>query len=243
MALDFISVPKFPSVPALPGVPPLVRGAAVNLVSAINDGPLNIVSGLGLSALSSVLSAFLGPGASSLVYGVFSSDGTFVLKPDSILAFDYSNESRLPDYPIEQGSFETYNKVDTPYATHLRMVKGGTSYERAQFLLQLEYLRKSTELVTVLTPERPYVNANVLAYRYGRDRRQGVALVIADIAIQEVRQAPAAKFTSTAQPASEDTFSLGQVQSQAISAAKSALFGPVSTVLGSNGLPNVKGLL
>ncbi|VVD90492.1 hypothetical protein PCO31110_01593 [Pandoraea communis] len=243
MALDFISVPKFPSIPALPGVPPLARGAAVSVVSAINDGPLNIVSGLGLSALSSILSSLFGPGASSLVYGVFSSDGTSFLEPDSILAFDYTNESRLPDYPVEQGSFETYNKVDTPYITHLRMVKGGSSYERAQFLLQLEYLRKSTELVTVLTPERPYVNANVVAYRYGRDSRQGVALVIADVAIQEVRQAPAAQFTSTEEPASEDTFSLGQVQSQAVSAANSVLFGPVSTVLGANGLPNVRGLL
>ena len=46
--------------------------------------------------------------------------GTYALEPDSFVKFEYKKDNKIPNYPIEQGSFQTYNKVSLPYVVICR---------------------------------------------------------------------------------------------------------------------------
>src|ERR1035437_11025940 len=47
-----------------------------------------------------------------------------VIEPDSFLGFDYRNETNISTYPIEQGGFASYNKVNTPFDARVKISKG-----------------------------------------------------------------------------------------------------------------------
>ena len=41
--------------------------------------------------------------------------GNYALQPDSFIKFEYKEAHKIPNYPVEQGSFQSYNKVTLPY--------------------------------------------------------------------------------------------------------------------------------
>ena len=114
--------PQFPDVPQAPGVPPVRR-----------DGPLP-----GGEKQINSASALLASGKNQYPWGIYNQGGQRVLFPDNIVAFEYSSEYRVSDYPLEKGSFETYNKVEMPYSTRLMMSKGGDLASRTEFLKTLQ---------------------------------------------------------------------------------------------------------
>ena len=42
-------------------------------------------------------------------------DGEPVVDADSVVTFDYRQEWTVSDYPLEQGAFQSYDKVQTPF--------------------------------------------------------------------------------------------------------------------------------
>src|SRR5574337_124086 len=92
----------FPNVPNVAGVPALLRNVS-NIGMAVT-GALAVVAKYGS------LSNFLAP-----KWGIFRADNlTPVVIADSVVSVDYRNESRISDFPVELGSFGSYNKVATP---------------------------------------------------------------------------------------------------------------------------------
>lgn len=161
MPLPNIPVPQFPLVPALSGVPQLVR-------SALNFPP-NTVS-LGTGALQNQLAAAQ---QNVFPWGVFDSSGNQTLKPDSILNLDNRNEWKLSDYPVQVGSFASYNKVIVPYEVSLRFSKGGDLGQRAAFLKSIDDIAGDTNLYSIVTPERTYLDVNITRYEVTRRGAEG----------------------------------------------------------------------
>jgi len=223
MAMPIISVSLYPDVPNLPGVPPLLRAPGQSIVSAIAS--ILVADAIG------AIAGFFAP-----VWGVFDSGGAPVAISDTTLMLDYQADSTISNYPQEQGAFGSYNKVQMPYRTTVTLVCGRNVAAREAFLAAIEAAKQSTNLYTVVSPEAVYQNANVVTYDYRRTTRNGAALLIVNLHIEEVRQTGTAAFANTQNPASADPVSLGQVQGQAPSAAQSALFGPVATVTGVGGV-------
>ncbi|QDH17405.1 phage baseplate protein [Swingsia samuiensis] len=83
---------------------------------------------------------------------------------------------------------------------------------RKSFLDTLDALSKNTELYQVVTPEKTYENANITGYRFRRDSRSGITMIVAEIAIQEIRQTATAEYKNTKEPAGADTVQRGSVQ-------------------------------
>lgn len=189
--------PAYPNVPATEGVPAVKRDATNpgtgTETPLTEDGDEIAVQGV-------------------KDWGVFTKDGSKALDPDSIMSVGYSAESRIADYPIEEGGFEDYDKVAMPFENRVVMTKGGKAEDRRAFLAAVEEIRTDTELYTVSTPERAYLNVNISRVSIDRSREQGAGLISVEIALVEIRANAVATFSKAKDPASADTQSNGAVQ-------------------------------
>lgn len=118
----------------------------------------------------------------------------------SVVELDISGESNVSDYPIEGGTFTTYNKVLLPNAFGIRMTRDGNQEQRTAFLNWLNTTLGSFELFDILCPEYTYKNVTLKSYRISRTSESGASMVSADCLFQEVRQIPAS-YTTTRIPA------------------------------------------
>lgn len=218
MAQPPVVVPPYPNVPRAPGVPAVARppfGGVVDAVVILTSDALGI------------LSLFSGP-----QWGIFDAGGNPIAIPDSIVGFDYRREYRVSDFPLEQGGFASYDKVQMPYDARVSMTCGGASQlqeligslpgfggpsvqqaARSDFLNDLEAAAASLALLTVVTPEVTYASANIVHMDYRRTRTNGVTLLTVDLWLVEVRVTATAKFSNTQAPAAADPQSGGTVQS------------------------------
>jgi len=145
--------------------------------------------------------------ASTGSYGLFfgagtDNEGDLVLSPDSFVAYSYSNESRLSQYPQEAGGFQQYNKVDTPFDVRIRVTKGGKVADVAAFIEIAEGLAKATDLnlYDMITPERTYHSCNVSKVWHDHQHGHGANMVTMDIHLTEIRVTASAQYSNTNSP-------------------------------------------
>jgi hypothetical protein len=189
----------YPDVPLVTGVPPLP-------VPPVGfDFPLQDVN---LDSLESD-----SPAAVDVVpqWQITDSNGAELLTPDSVIDFEYRNENKISNYPVEEGSFASYNKIATPFDARVTLAcNGNGGMTREQFLGTVKALLDSLTLITIVTPDATYQNCNLVHFDYRRESRQGISLVVAQLWFQEVRTVSAGT-TSTAQPDGADAKANGQV--------------------------------
>ena len=216
MPLPNILVPEFPSVPNLPGVPSLLRS------------PLAAAA---VTALSPLISSFLG--TFSQVWGVFDAGGNAVVTPDTFLGIEYTNSRRIANFPVEQGSFSAYNKVNDPFVGAVRMAVGGTLADREQFLQDLQTLADSLDLYTLVTPEASYSNVNMERFDYRRETRNGAGIIVANCHFVEIRQAQTAYNGLTSVPSaylSNPTTSTGLIDPSKVTSPMAAAVSSMGMV-------------
>lgn len=168
---------------SIPGVPNLLKNAP---------------KAIGLTLLGNAASAlwnFLFPGPTWGVFDVGTTDRSVAVS--SVSEIDISAESRVSDYPIQTGSFTTYNKVKLPNIVTIRMTKDGQEISRAELLSWLDLHVNAQTLFDVLTPEWRYPSMTLVGYRMNRSARSGAAMIIADCLFQQVRELPAAYSVAT----------------------------------------------
>lgn len=187
----------FPNVPQVPGVPAVLRDLTIPSVSELAN--------LGLGALTALV--FGVPR-----WGLYDQDGQPVVQFDTFLGIRFRDGSRISSFPVEQGTFSSFNKVDTPYDAALRFAHSGDMASRAALLDKLKELKSSVALFSVVTPEKSYPFANVVAYAYERSPRTGPSQLIVELYVEEVRQTAVADFGATAEPDGANEQSNGQVQ-------------------------------
>lgn len=207
MAQAPVPVPKYPDVPQSPGVPAVFRDPTEPVFNTI----------LLLADVATILRAFEGP-----QWGIFTANGAPVAIPDSVLTVDFRREWRISDYPVEQGGFETYDKVSVPYDARVRLSCDGTATPRSLFLSQIDTAAKSLDLFTVATPDAIYASVNIIHYDYRRSRDGGVGIIQVDVWLEEVRTSVQTQFTNTQVETSQADTSLGQVQAGTPTAAQTA---------------------
>lgn len=143
-------------IPGIPALPPSVATPVLTTLA------------------SEVISGFLWQAAQQPPqWGVFDSDGQLVLDPDSVLEFSQRREFEISNFPVQRGSFASYNKVIRPNEVQLRFSKGGTIDDRASFLADLEALAQSLQIVSVVTLENVYPNLNLARYEVTRRGAKG----------------------------------------------------------------------
>lgn len=146
------------------------------------------------------------------VWGIFDSSGSAVVVADSVAAVDTMQEQRIPAYPVEQGAFQSFNKVEVPFDVRLTLTKGGTVAERTAFLASLDAALASLDLYDVNTPEKTYTSVNVVMVSQRRTAQKGATMLTVDVGVQQVRATAQTAFTRTLDPAGAATTNTGAVQ-------------------------------
>jgi hypothetical protein len=124
----------------------------------------------------------------------------------------FAKEWTVATFPIEQGGFASYDKVENPYESKVTICVGGSMTQRQQALAQVQSLASALTLVNVVTPEVVYPNANIVHYDYDRSAMKGAGLLGIDIWLEEIRITATETFSSTAQPNGSDPANGGTVQ-------------------------------
>lgn len=173
----------YPDVPNLPGVPPLLRDptGALGSFSAVLDTPSQDIGTQPTPAP---------------VWGIFDDTGAEIISPDTFVGMQYSNSTRLSNYPLEQGAFESYNKVNNPYDVNVTMAVGGSEANRAAFLAIARDIANSMGLYTVVTPEEVFPSVNIERYDYSRTVHNGVGIVSVTFYLKQIRINATAEFTN-----------------------------------------------
>lgn len=184
----------YPNVPNLPGVPGLNRnsagyvGAALTIVGELL--PLNLFG---------------------QKFGILNQSGAAAIVPDSFVDFEYREEHKIPIYPIEQGSFQSYNKISLPFDIRVTLTcSGNGAMRKSQFLAAIDKLLFGLDLVSVVTPEATFMNCNLVHVDYRRESNRGATLIIAQLWFQEVRVVQAVTVPTT-QPSGASAQPLGQL--------------------------------
>jgi len=196
MALPVITKPRYPDVPKDPGVPPVQRALQVAESAII----------LAANAVS-LLSLFQGP-----KWGIFDKDGNPVIVGDSVKSVAVKKGYRISDYPVEDGAFASYNKVEQPFEAQCIFTKAGGDSERADFMATIQDAVASLELFSVVMPEFTFASANLTSYDFEREARNGVSLLTVAIGVEEVRVTATSAFTSTQTPSGATPASGATVQ-------------------------------
>jgi hypothetical protein len=200
----------YPDVPVMLGVPNVPRLSVFSVEAGISDlgTGLSITGGIvnqtilqaDLSSANSVIanSSQTAPqwgifDASNAQLGENSGDGTVL----STFSFDYIKETRVSDFPIERGSFASYNKVEMPSNPRVTMIMDGSLEYRKAYLAALDIACKSTALYNVVTPEAIYEKVNLERYTYSRRADKGANVFAVEVSLKEIRTATPGTTTAT----------------------------------------------
>jgi hypothetical protein len=214
MPNPILPIPAFPDVPFALGVPPVLRNLSndIDTVNAVIDQLTGDAPGLT-------------DNSTSPQWGLFDSQGQQAVSADSVVAFEYRKEWRVPNYPQEQGAFQSYNKVELPGEPRLMFTKGGAVSDRTQFLTDCDTVCASTDLFQVFTPEASYDSVNPISYNImQRKADNGATLITVEMFLEEIRVTATQQFSSspttpanptqTAQPSGQAPTSTGAVLAQ-----------------------------
>jgi hypothetical protein len=185
-----------PNIPNVPGVPPLPSYSPNTIVLLAAD----------------VVLAILGLFGSQ--WGVFL-DGAKAFDYHSIVDFDYKQDWPTSDYPVEDGGFQSYDKVELPFDVRVRVARGGTESDRESLLSSVRAAAGTLDLFDVVTPEQTYSDCNITHVDFKRSSAGGVGLIIIDIWFTEIRQTSTSNFTQTQQPGNSGQVNTGNVSPQA----------------------------
>lgn len=198
-----------PAVPFLPGVPSLSSySAAVNIVLLTADA-------------ISLLSSLFGP-----QWGIFQ-NGAPVVVADSVVSLDFKQEYTISDYPLEQGAFESYDRVLLPFEARIRFAAGGSIVDRVNLITSLQAISTGVQLFDVVTPEAIYQSVSVHHFDYKRTA-DAAGLLQIDVWLTQVRITTSTQFTSTQSPSGASPVGGGSAQTNPATPQQQGVLGGIT---------------
>lgn len=148
--------------------------------------------------------------------------GAPVVLADNVVEVGYQVNWAIADYPIEEGGFESYDKVATPFQSRVQFSTGGSQSDRAAFIASIDAIAGDLNLYSVVTPEKVLVNCNVSRVDWERRGGAGAGMVVANVGLEEIRLQAAAVGANTASPTDASQSNNGAVQTTIPTAAQQA---------------------
>jgi len=119
----------------------------------------------------------------------------------SMLEFSAEKSSRLPEEPIEKGSFATYNRVIEPRSITCRLGVAGTAQQLQSEIDRLTTLAENDEKINLVTPEQSYKNMMLESFDYRRDAQNGRGVLYVDLRFKEIREVAPQQTTTSVEEA------------------------------------------
>ncbi|RUT26835.1 hypothetical protein C0V97_03920 [Asaia sp. W19] len=243
MAFPVIPLPSVWDVPVMAGVPALLGQSIGNGVSA------SVSNLLGQEVANWQITS------AAAQWGVFL-NGTQILTSAHVLGIEHEVAYQVPSGPTENGGFVSYNKVKMPYVSRILLVCDGSesgttisagltqvlgaitgsgpAFVRKSFFDTLEQIVADTNLYEIHIPERSYMSANIVGYRFRRTEREGITMPVAEIMLQEIRSGATQgyKNTSAQSVSAAVPVQSGQVQLQSLPSGAPDLAGIMDRISG-----------
>lgn len=161
------------------------------------------------------------------VWGIVNEFGIPIVLADTVLGMNYDAGSSISKYPVEQGSFASFNKVNNPSMATVQMAKGsGGVLERGLFLAQLEGLLKSTLSFHIITPEYVYLNYQIVGINHARTAQDGATMITVNLDLEEVLEAKVDySIEEVKNPSDANTVDGGAKESKQRTSVLSDIFG------------------
>ena len=171
------------------------NGALQNLANkgikkAVNYGSqyLNTKLNYGLNYASSFIRQYDILGVLPEEWSIIDESGEKAFGFDTFQSLDARNESKVIQTPVEGGSFSSYNMVQTPIELNCMISKHGFVPDLIAFVDALSAYVDSTNLVTVVTPEKEFENMKLTKFNYTRSAEAGTDVIYAELSFTEVRE-------------------------------------------------------
>lgn len=214
-----------PNVPNVPGVPALSSFSTSPLTLLVSDAATVLGQVLqprwgiylnGTPIIASSLASLLGLGSLAGAVNSISSlfGGANISDQFSVVDFEYKQDWTLATYPVEDGGFQSYDKVQLPFDVKMRVAAGGSASNRQALLNVVDSVANSMNLFDVVTPEKVYQSCNIDHYDYRRSATNGVGMIVVDIWLKEIRVTSTSVFTNTQSPVNSGQQNIGNVQPQ-----------------------------
>lgn len=122
-----------------------------------------------------------------------------VIPFDTFFGLTFGQENKVAEKPVERGKFVNYNKTVAAERITVRLGKTGNPTDLSAYLEALKKLCAGTDLVSVVTPEKTYVDVNATRYDYDRTTETGVDRIVVELSLQEIAQVEA-RYSNEALP-------------------------------------------
>ena len=198
-----------PNIPNVPGVPSLSSYSANNVTLLVAD----------------LISLLIGSPAPQ--WGIFL-DGAPAFDFNSVVDFTYKQDWTISDYPVEEGGFQSYDKVQLPFDIKVRITSGGSEAERQELLDEVDAAANTLNLYDVVTPEKVYSSCNISHYDYKRTSTNGVGMIIVDLWFIEIRVTATAALSNTQNPTNAAQQSNGTVGTRTPTPAELGSLGGIT---------------
>lgn len=166
---------------AIPGLPALASNVIIQAVQIVTVDVLSILGA-----------------QNGTQWGLFQ-NGVAVVTADNVLSFDFRTDRRISDYPVEEGAFESYNKVTVPYDVRLQFSSGGSVANRQALIQSIDAIMDSLDKFDAVTPEKVYTSINPVHQAVRRTARNGAGLVIIDLYCRQIRVTTTQQFANSQQ--------------------------------------------
>lgn len=170
-------------------------------------------------------------GSPTNAWGIYRG-GVPVVVADNVTAFEIRKQWAISSYPVERGSFESFDKVEVPFGVRFRFTAGGSSAKRQALLESIIAIAGDLNLYDVVTPDRVYLSANIERYDYSQTATNGVGLLQVDVTAIEIREVGEALLSATQSPTDAAQTNDGPAQPTPATPAQSGSLG-----FGPGGLP------
>ena len=118
-------------------------------------------------------------------------DGNPVISFTSFISAEIRCEGQAVSAPVEEGSFASYNKVNTPSEFAVSLGIQGDDAALQAALDTLTTLQAGTQLVNLVTPNAEYTSLNLEGFNYRRRREDGLGVLFVDLSLIEIKQVEA----------------------------------------------------
>lgn len=109
---------------------------------------------------------------------------------DSFYDFGYNKKTNVVQYPIENGSFASYNKQNNPVNFSVSLIKSGLNlpFQKRDFIKKLKDYTEQAKYVDIITPSGTYLNCTLSDLSFKNEPDEGSDIILARLSITEVRQ-------------------------------------------------------
>lgn len=128
------------------------------------------------------------PGIGLELWTLLDESGATAVTFTSFINIDYRNEGRALSYPVEQGSFASYNKTQNPLDIRVTLSAQGTNADFEYILLQLDDYQKQAVRLSISTPAALYENMTLESYSYRRGQDNNAGILTVELNLVEVRE-------------------------------------------------------